>query len=120
MVGIGVFPHADMPSVAFPDTMIACTADRDLIEPEYLQSLWSSAHVRNQIEAGARTTNGTYKVNQTLLGNVEFPLAPIALQKRFSRVVRSIRSKSKSDDFANNEAEDLFASLQQRAFRGEL
>ncbi|MDA7513598.1 restriction endonuclease subunit S [Akkermansiaceae bacterium] len=120
MVGIGVFPQADMKSVVFPDTMIACTIDRDLIEPEYLQLLWSTAHVRNQIEAGARTTNGTYKVNQTLLGSIEFPLPPIALQKTFSRIVRASRASLLKANKATASSSNLFSSLQQRAFRGEL
>ncbi len=120
MVGIGVFPEADMAHVAFPDTMIACTVDRDLIEPDYLQNLWSTAHIRTQIEAGARTTNGTYKVNQTLLGSIAFPLPPVSLQKDFSKIAKSLRSKAQKSALATESSEDLFASLQQRAFRGEL
>lgn len=120
MVGIGVFPEADMSGVAFPDTMIACTVDRTLIEPDYLQNLWSTAHIRTQIEAGARTTNGTYKVNQTLLGGVAFPLPPVSLQREFSTIAKSLRSKAQKSALAADSSEELFSSLQQRAFRGEL
>ena len=120
MVGIGVFPEADMAQVAFPDTMIACTVDRALIEPDYLQNLWSTAHIRTQIEAGARTTNGTYKVNQTLLGSIAFPLPPVSLQKEFSKIAKSLRSKAQKSVIESESSEDLFASLQQRAFKGEL
>ncbi len=120
MVGIGVFPGADMAQVAFPDTMIACTIDRSIIEADYLQALWSTTHVRKQIEAGARTTNGTYKVNQTVLGGISFPLPPLSLQTKFSRIAKSIRSRSLKADLAKGSSDELFASLQQRAFIGEL
>jgi type I restriction enzyme, S subunit len=120
MVGIGVFPPCDMPSVSFPDTMIACTIDRAKIEPEYLQAMWSSAKVRTQIDAGARTTNGTYKVNQTLLGSIEFPIPPLEIQKRFSAISQATRSQSATIKRLAEESETLFSSLQQRAFRGEL
>jgi type I restriction enzyme S subunit len=120
MVGIGVFPEADMPSVSFPDTMIACTIDRTQIEPEYLQAVWSTAKVRKQIDAGARTTNGTYKVNQTLLGSIEFPLPTLEIQKKFSDTTQATRSQSAKTAELTAESENLFSSLQQRAFRGEL
>lgn len=120
MVGIGVFPEADMPSVSFPDTMIACTIDRTQIEPEYLQAVWSTAKVRTQIDAGARTTNGTYKINQAVLGSIEFPLPPLATQKKFSSITQATRSQSAKNTELTAESEALFSSLQQRAFRGEL
>ncbi|MEI6606901.1 MAG: restriction endonuclease subunit S [Verrucomicrobiota bacterium] len=120
MVGIGVFPLADMPSVSFPDTMIACTIDRSQVEPEYLQSTWSTAKVRKQIDAGARTTNGTYKVNQALLGSIEFPLPPLDVQQKFAAIVESIERQKTAQRGHLAELEALFAALQHRAFRGEL
>jgi type I restriction enzyme S subunit len=120
MVGIGVFPEADMPLVSFPDTMIACTIDKTQIEPEFLQAMWSTAKVRKQIDAGARTTNGTFKVNQTLLGSIEFPMPPLELQKKFSGITQATRSQSAKTTELAAESETLFSSLQQRAFRGEL
>lgn len=120
MVGIGVFPGADMLSVSFPDTMIACTIDRTQIEPEYLQAVWSTSKVRKQIDAGARTTNGTYKVNQTLLGSIEFPLPPLEIQKKFSGITQATTSLSARTTELATASETLFSSLQQRAFRGEL
>jgi type I restriction enzyme S subunit len=120
MVGIGVFPEADMPLVSFPDTMIACTIDKTQIEPEFLQAMWSTAKVRKQIDAGARTTNGTFKVNQTLLGSIEFPMPPLELQKKFSGITQATRSQSAKTTELAAESETLFSSLQQRAFRCEL
>ncbi len=82
--------------------------------------MWSTAKVRKQIDAGARTTNGTYKVNQTLLGSIDFPLPTLEIQKKFSDITQATRTQSAKTAELAAESEALFSSLQQRAFRGEL
>jgi type I restriction enzyme, S subunit len=67
LVGKGDFPSRRMPDVTFPDTMIAARPSRERIEPLFLEHLWNSTAVRSQIESLARTTNGTFKVNQTMV-----------------------------------------------------
>jgi type I restriction enzyme, S subunit len=64
LVGQGAFPTSDMPGVAFPDTMIALRILESEVAPAYLTAVWSSAHLRAQINAAAKTTNGTFKINQ--------------------------------------------------------
>lgn len=120
LVGAGVFPNEEMPHVAFPDTMIAVNIDRSLVEPAYLQSVWSTSHVRQQIERGARTTNGTYKVNQSLLGSIEIPLPNLTLQAEYAKVVVKTSEKRQKIYSFGNDSSALFTSLQQRAFRGDL
>lgn len=67
MVGQGQFPTFDMPNTLFPDTMIAAQIDKSKIQPHFLKTIWSSPFVREQIESRARTTNGTFKINQKQL-----------------------------------------------------
>jgi type I restriction enzyme S subunit len=67
LVGKGYFPTARIPDVTFPDTMIAARIIPDLIERPFLQHIWNSGVIRRQVESLARTTNGTYKVNQAML-----------------------------------------------------
>ena len=119
LVGRGFFPKSSMPDTTFPDTMIAARIDTQVERP-FLELLWNSRAVRNQIEASARTTNGTYKVNQTMLESVTFVCPPLELQKRFTNRTDSI---AKQKDFLQSslfELDQLFASLQHQAFRGEL
>lgn len=65
-----------------------------------------------------RTTNGTYKVNQSLHGRIEFPVPPIEFQREFSEISKKTRSPSVRTNAKSTERENLL-SLQQRAFRGE-
>lgn len=120
MVGIGVFPTQVEEGVCFPDTMIACNPDPEKVANAYLQSVWASTHVRNQIASGARTTNGTFKVNQGTLGAVTIPLPPLPLQQKFAAIVESIERQKTTQRAHLAELDALFAALQHRAFRGEL
>ena len=120
LVGRGKRPDQTMPDVAFPDTMIAARCDLERIAPGYLDHLWDGPMVRRQLETTARTTNGTHKINQTMIESVLLPLPSIAIQREFGDLRDSIASQT---DRAMREAERLevlFAALQQRAFRGEL
>ena len=120
LVGIGVFGSRDSKSIGFPDTIIACNPSPDLIEKDYLSFIWNSPCVRRQIERKARTTNGTYKVNQTMLASIRFPVPSLSLQRDFARISAAVRSQTKKQMEQQIESENLFSSLQQRAFRGEL
>ena len=119
LVGRGLFATRSMAGVAFPDTMIAARPNQDQLMPGFLETIWNSSFVRNQIVNSARTTNGTYKINQTAATNIVFPVPPIEEQGRFQEVVakiRSIRGRVSANSFGG----ELFASLAQRAFTGEL
>ena len=120
LVGAGAYPDRSSRRVCFPDTMIGVVVDNAAVHPAYLESIWRSWRVRNQIERGARTTNGTHKVNQQLLSSVVFPLPPLGLQRRFGAIARSIEVQKAHQRTHLAELDTLFASLQSRAFRGDL
>jgi len=120
LVGKGDFPQTDMPDTTFPDTIIAARPNYDLLTSEFLHCIWRMSNVRHQIESAVRTTNGTFKVNQTMLELVAIPVPPLELQASFTNKVRQISSVLTSQESHLAELDALFASLQHRAFRGEL
>lgn len=87
LVGRGRFPDVDLPDVAFPDTVIAARVDRTLVDHRYLERLWLTAEIRDQIDASARTTNGTFKVNQTAVERIELALPPLPEQRRIAAIL---------------------------------
>lgn len=120
LVGRGLFPLRDLPNTVFPDTIIAGRINTDKINRVFLEFIWNAPETRRQIQRMARTTNGTFKVNQTMLERVEIIDPPIHLQKTFAARVDAIwRHRAKGECQANR-FDALFASLQKRAFRGEL
>ena len=120
LVGTGAYPDRSSNRVCFPDTMIGVAMSPSALAAAYLQNVWRTSRVRRQIERGARTTNGTHKVNQRLLSSIVFPVPPADLQLRFAAIVESIEEQRASQRAHLGELDTLFASLQSRAFRGDL
>jgi type I restriction enzyme S subunit len=120
MVGKGRYPSRSMPDVAFPDTMIAARLSPNRVEPLFLEQVWNSVATRKQIESRARTTNGTLKVNQTILEDIRIITPPLDRQRAFAARIRHIRESERLHMKSRSQLDALFASLQHRAFRGEL
>jgi type I restriction enzyme S subunit len=116
LVGRGAFPPSDMPGVAFPDTMIAFRPDDAQIEGSYLSAMWSSGYLRAQIEAAAKTTNGTYKINQGSIERFTFPLAPGNVQAAYAEQVERIGTLARGLDAAAAKADAMAAALSAEVF----
>jgi type I restriction enzyme S subunit len=118
LVGCGRFSSKNYDSLMFPDTIIAAPIKFSIIRKAYLEFLWNGVSVRSQIERQARTTNGTYKINQSILRKISILLPPMELQKKFEELAYKVRSTVVK--FQSTNIDDLFNSLLQRAFHGEL
>ena len=90
LVGTAAFADRDYPDLVFPDTMIAGVIDDARIDRVYLSSAWAQPVVRSQIESKARTTNGTFKINQEIVASVRISLPPLALQQEFAAFVAEV------------------------------
>jgi len=94
LVGIGAYADRDYYDFIFPDTVIAAQVDLSRVTLPYLSVAWQQPSVRRQIEKGARTTNGTYKINQQIISNIELRLPSIEKQEKFADFV-ALTDKSK-------------------------
>jgi type I restriction enzyme S subunit len=118
LVGSAEFPEQSDAEIVFPDTMIAARVNNGLFGKAFLKHLWGTRLIRGQIEARARTTNGTFKVNQTAIESLSLLMPPMHLQERFDEVAAVARRLR--EHLAHPGHHALFESLVQRAFRGEL
>lgn len=119
-VGVGTYARENRPDLVFPDTVIAGTVDKTLVTMPFLEAAWRRRDIRAQIESVARTTNGTYKVNQRTLSGVVVRVPPLDLQEAFAARVARAAQQHAAVQRATTADNELFASLQARAFRGEL
>lgn len=87
LVGRACRPSRDMPTVAFPDTMIAARLDPSRVDLDYMEHVWRSRPVRDQIHTLARSTNGTHKINQTMIQGIQVPLPPVDEQRRIAAIL---------------------------------
>lgn len=120
LVGRGLFPPMDYADVVFPDTIIAAKPDFSRVTRAFLEYVWNSSDIRSQLENRARTTNGTFKVNQSMLGEILLPEPPMSLQNVFSKQVAVVDQLRESYRRHLDELSILFGSLQYRLYRGQL
>lgn len=59
-------------------------------------------------------------LNMGIIKGLPIPLPPLALQRRFAAIVESVEQQKARLREHLAELDTLFASLQQRAFNGEL
>lgn len=116
LVGAGVYSTEDRYDLIFPDTVIAASVDQQRVCLPYLSQAWKQPSVRKQIEQGARTTNGTYKINQGVVASIEIKLPPRELQQQFAAFVKQTDKSKVVVQRALDEAQTLFDSLMQQYF----
>ena len=120
LVGRAKFPWHVGDDFVFPDTMIAAVPNTEKLLPGFLEEAWNLPHTRGQIESGARTTNGTFKINQTVIERVCLLVPPLPVQKEFAKRVTEIRDLEAKQAASREHLDALFQSMLHRAFRGEL
>ncbi|WP_086935336.1 restriction endonuclease subunit S [Azospirillum sp. B510] len=98
----------------FPDSVIGITPKSEILVPEFVEyalRYWKQVF-QDQAPETARAN-----INIETLRPIPFMIPALVEQERFAAVYRSIHVKlSRNPSFGD----DLFASLSQRAFRGEL
>lgn len=78
-------------------------------------------HLKRQILAEVSTAgHGTKRFDAEAMKKVQVPLPPLDLQHRFAAIVESVEQQKASQRAHLDGLDTLFASLQSRAFAGEL
>jgi type I restriction enzyme S subunit len=111
----------DDPSLFLPDKLWRITPNPELTNAEYLRFLLAHSGFRKSLARTATGTSGSMlNIAQTKLLRLSLPMPPIAMQKRFAATVWSTyRLRNRIEEAGRCDGE-LFASVEQRAFRGEL
>ena len=103
-------------SACFPDSVVGYLAP-NVGTVEYVR-VWLS-FLQKTLEDSA-PMSAQKNINLAILRQLEVPLPPQPLQDRFSSCLKSIESMKASHRAALAESNALFASLQHRAFSGQL
>jgi type I restriction enzyme S subunit len=100
----------------FPDSVVGF-APNDRVNTEYIQRWFT--FVQKQLEESAPTV-AQKNINLEILRKLEVPVPSISLQTQFVALVEKVESLRAKQRESGRELEELFNSLMQRAFRGEL
>lgn len=92
----------------------------DLIDPDYLSWFTASRPARTYFLRAAKQTTGIASINKSQLGALPVAIPPRELQAHFVSRLSTLNSRERSIVNRRRRLEELFASLQARAFSGRL
>lgn len=106
--------------VLFESNMMRFAVDRSRVEPGFVVAFLQTAHAKSQILARAKDAINQSSINQQDVRGLSLPVPPIDVQREFARRLEAIEALKAAHRTSLAEMDALFASLQHRAFRGEL
>jgi type I restriction enzyme S subunit len=92
----------------------------ELLTPLFLNWLVGSPRGKKYFLRSAKQTTGIASINMSQLKGFPLLVPPLALQQTFSTRIQAIEALKATHRTALAQLDALFASLQQRAFAGEL
>jgi len=89
-------------------------------DPEYLAAFLNSGYAKRILRGMCKSIIGMANINATEVKAMRIPQPPVSLQRNFACRVASVEKLRALHRTSLTELDALFASLQHRAFRGEL
>lgn len=114
-----IIPYLDEPTV-FESNMMRFGVSPDSVETRYVIQFLQTAHVKSQILTAAKNAVNQSSINQEDVKGFWVNVPPLPLQQDFARRVAAVEKLKAVHRASLAGLDALFASLQHRAFRGEL
>jgi hypothetical protein len=114
---IEIFPNKE--KVVYSVFCIRYRIEDKSLKSTYVSHLFRVKSFRKAMLGSNRGAN-IQNINQRLLSELIIPIPPIELQKNFSIIVEKIESIKSRYQESLSEFENLYGSLSQKAFKGEL
>jgi type I restriction enzyme S subunit len=122
LVGAVALVDQDVEGLALPDKLwrFVWREPAD-VEPLYIWMLLQSPEMRHELSSRASGTGGSMKnISKAKLGGLGLPWPSMELQREFAARIRVVNDQSAEMHGLARHSDELFASLEFRAFRGEL
>lgn len=110
----------DPESFIYASYLIRARLNLESVEPVYVREFMLSPHGRAELKKKSKTSAGQYNLNGKGLNSIRVPIPPIELQKEFANRVARIALTRETYQTHLSYLDELFASVQQRAFDGTL
>lgn len=122
LVGATAYVHESPPNRVLPDKLWRFVwRDERQVEPLFVWALFNHPRVRYEIGRRATGTSGSMKnISMDKVLSIDVPWPSHKHRKRFAAILQQQRATIQGMLASQDEADALFASLVQRAFRGEL
>jgi type I restriction enzyme, S subunit len=89
-------------------------------DPEFLSAFLNSGYSKRMLRGMCKSIIGMANINATEIQAMRIPQPPLPLQGEFARRVTAVEKLKTAQRASLAELDALFATLQHRAFRGEL
>lgn len=122
LIGATAFARTNSARLVLPDKLWRFVWKRkSKVRPEFVKALFSSPSFRYEIGKRSSGTSGSMKnIGQQKVMTIPFGLPSIDLQQEFSKRLSVVTGQAEKNQKLLETCENLFASLQHRAFKGEL
>lgn len=105
---------------AFAGYLIRVRFDKTQANSEYVSGYLNSEYGKKYLLEKAKPSINMSNFSASEFLKIPIPLPPIELQNKFKSIKESIQQKNNNLELFASESENLFNSLLQRAFKGEL
>ena len=105
--------------MAYAGYLIRLRANRKY-EPEYLAAFLNTVYSKRVLRSMCRRIIGMTNINATELQALRIPVPPHPVQHEFAGCITAVEKLKATHRISLVEQDDLFTTLQQRAFRGDL
>lgn len=110
----------DLPTCMSTKHLCVMTLDRKKVDPYFL---WATLVFDQRVRHQAKVSSGGAIMegwNMGIIKSLSFPLPPLKKQLKFRRVLEQQQHTQRTATSAARDSSDLFDSVAQRAFRGDL
>lgn len=104
----------------FASYLIRAIVRKENVNSMFLVYLLGNSDYRNVIRSKCSTTAGQFNINTKGLGGLPIILPHISLQQQFAEIVNKTDALKEKQKQSEQELGNLFQSLMQKAFKGEL
>lgn len=119
-LGRGAIWNHDIPDCIHQNHVFRVRCSHQKLLPEFFANYIRMHIAREYFLRCAKKTSNLASINMTQLRDLPVPTVPIEHQKRFVADTHVIRHMKLEQESSGSKANDLVASLVQRAFRGKL
>ena len=105
---------------AFDSHLMRVRFDTTKVEPRYVHAFLSSPGGRHEFLRNSRRSAVQFNINTKEMARIQIPLPPLDVQREFIRDLDRLSAIARRQMESDAEISNLFSSLVQRAFRGEL
>ncbi|MQK95248.1 restriction endonuclease subunit S, partial [Escherichia coli] len=112
--------HSELPECIHQNHVFRVRLKSNRLTPRYLNWLVGSQRGKRYFLKSAKQTTGIASINMTQLRGFPLLLPPLEIQRKFEVALDGLAVQRRSLMLSMKGIDDVFASAQSRAFKGEL